>query len=48
MVPDALESLMGEKRRRLYSMLSLKIKPVLDGLEVSGALSTSEPYSTAT
>lgn len=45
MVPDALESLTGEERRRLYSMLRLEITPVSEGLEVTGALSTSGLYS---
>ena len=48
MLPGALECLSGEERRRLYGMLRLEVAPAPDGLEVSGALSTSVPRSTAT
>ena len=48
MLSDALDALSGEERRRLYGMLRLEIAPAPDGLEVSGALSTSGPRSTAT
>jgi hypothetical protein len=39
MLPETLEALRGEERRRLYGMIRL---------EVAGALSTSGPRSTAT
>jgi len=48
MLPDALDALSGEERRRLYGMLRLEVEPTPDGLEVTGALSTSGPRSTAT
>ena len=48
MVPDALDALTGEERRRLYGMLRLEVTPTLEALEVRGALSTSGPRSTAT
>jgi len=48
MLPDALDALSGEERRRLYGMLRLEVAPMPDGLEVTGALSTSGPRSTAT
>jgi site-specific DNA recombinase len=48
MLPEALDALSGEERRRLYGMLRLEVAPAPDGLEVTGALSTSEPRSTAT
>ena len=48
MVPDALDDLSGEERNRLYGMLRLGGMPTSEGLEVSGALCTSEPHSTAT
>ncbi len=48
MLPGALERLSGEERRRLYGMLRLEVAPAPDGLEVSGALSTSVPRLTAT
>ncbi len=48
MVPDALDALTGEERRRLYGMLRLEVTPTPEGLEVRGALSTSGPRSTAT
>jgi site-specific DNA recombinase len=47
MLPEALDALSGEERRRLYGMLRLEVAPAPDGLEVSGALSTSEPRRTA-
>jgi len=46
MLPEALEALSGEERRRLYGMLRLEVAPTPEGLEVSGALSTSGPRST--
>ena len=48
MLPDALDALSGEERRRLYGMLRLEVSPTPEGLEVGGALSTSGPRSTAT
>jgi hypothetical protein len=48
MLPDALDALSGEERRRLYGMIRLEVATTPDGLEVTGALSTSEPRSTAT
>ena len=47
-LPEALEALSGEERRRLYGMLRLEVAPAPDGLEVTGALGTSGPRSTAT
>ncbi len=47
MLPDALDGLSGEERRRLYGMLRLEVAPAPEGLEVNGALSTSGPRSTA-
>jgi hypothetical protein len=46
MLPDTLDALLGEERRRLYGMLRLEVAPASDGLEVRGALSTSGPRST--
>src|SRR5215212_9534585 len=48
MLPEALEALSGEDKRRLYGMLRLEVAPAPDGLEVTGALSTSGPRPTAT
>jgi hypothetical protein len=48
MMPDALDDLSGEERNRLYGMLRLGVTPASEGLEVSGALCTSELPSTAT
>ena len=48
MLPEALDALSGEERRRLYGMLRLEVAPAPEGLEVRGALSTSGPRSTAT
>jgi hypothetical protein len=42
-LPDALDALSGEERRKLYGMLRLEVAPTPDGLEVSGAPGTSEP-----
>lgn len=47
-LPDALEALSGEERRRLYGMLRLEAAPTPEGLELRGALSTPGPRSTAT
>src|SRR5215213_3936401 len=38
MVPEALRSLTGEERHRVYRMLRLEAVPVPEGLRVSGAL----------
>jgi site-specific DNA recombinase len=48
MLPEALDALLGEERRRLYGMLHLEVAPTPEGLEVTGALSTSGPRRTAT
>lgn len=48
MLPEALDALSGEERRRLYGMLRLEVAPASDDLVVTGALCTSEPRSTAT
>jgi hypothetical protein len=48
MLPDGLDALSGEERRRLYGMLRLEVAPAPEDLEVTGALSISEPRSTAT
>jgi hypothetical protein len=45
---EALDALSGEERRRLYGMLRLEVAPAPDGLEVTGALSTSGLRRTAT
>lgn len=47
-VPDALDALSGEERRRLYGMLRLEVAPAPNGLEITGALSTSGPRSIVT
>jgi hypothetical protein len=41
-LPDALDALSGEERRRLYGMLRLEVAPTPDGPEVCGALVTSD------
>jgi hypothetical protein len=38
-VPEALESLTGEERNKVYRMLRLEVTPAPDGYEVTGALS---------
>ncbi len=43
MLPDGLDASSGEERRRLYGMVRLEVAPSPDGLEVSGALGTSNP-----
>jgi hypothetical protein len=42
-VPEALDSLAGEERSRVYRMLNLEVKPGAEGYEVSGALCNSQP-----
>jgi hypothetical protein len=48
MLPDALDALSGEERRKLYEMLRLEVAPAPKGLEITGAFSTSGPRSTVT
>jgi site-specific DNA recombinase len=38
-VPEALESLPGEERNKVYRMLRLEVTPTLEGCRVTGALS---------
>ena len=38
MVPEALDSLTGEERNRVYRMLRLEVKPTAGGFEITGAL----------
>ncbi len=40
MVPSALESLIGEKKNKLYRMLQLEVTPSNEGYKVSGAFRT--------
>ena len=40
-LPDALDALSGEERRRLYGMLRLEVAPTPEGLEIAGALRIS-------
>jgi hypothetical protein len=42
-VPEALDSLSGEERSRVYEMLGLEVKPDPGGYEVSGVLCSSGP-----
>jgi site-specific DNA recombinase len=39
MLPEALDSLSGEERHRLYGMLRIEVTPIPEGFRVSGALS---------
>ena len=41
MVPEALDSLTGEEKSRIYRMLRLEVTPTTEGYDVSGALCTS-------
>ena len=42
-VPEALDSLSGEERMRVYEMLGLEVKPDLESYEVSGVLCNRRP-----
>jgi hypothetical protein len=42
-VPEALDSLSGVERSRVYEMLGLEVKPDPEGYEVSGVLCSSGP-----
>jgi len=48
MLLEALDALLGDDRRRLYGMLRLEVAPAPNGVEITGALSTSGPRRTAT
>ena len=41
MVPEALDSLTGEERSRVYRMLRLEVMPSAEGYDVSGAFCSS-------
>jgi hypothetical protein len=41
-LPDALDALSGEERRRLYGMLRLEGAPMPEGLEIAG-VTTGNP-----
>jgi hypothetical protein len=41
-VPEALNSLTGEERNRIYRMLRLEVSPASAGYEINGAFCTSE------
>ena len=41
MVPQALDTLTGEEKIRVYRMLRLDVTPTIEGYDVSGALCTS-------
>jgi site-specific DNA recombinase len=41
MVPEALDSLTGEEKSRVYRMLRLEVTPTVEGYDVSGAICTS-------
>jgi hypothetical protein len=38
MVPEALDSLTGEEKNRVYRMLRLEVAPRAEGYDVTGAL----------
>jgi chromosome segregation ATPase len=40
MVPEALDSLTGEEKNRIYRMLRLEVTPTAEGYDVTGALCT--------
>jgi hypothetical protein len=42
-VPEALDSLSGEERMRVYEMLQLEVKPDTECYEVSGAFCSRRP-----
>src|ERR671917_7234 len=42
-LPEALDSLSGEERTRVYRMLQLEVRPDREGYEVSGVLCNSRP-----
>jgi hypothetical protein len=42
-VPEALDSLSGEERTRVYGMLQLEVRPDPEGYEVSRVLCNSRP-----
>jgi site-specific DNA recombinase len=42
-VPEALDSISGKERMRVYEMLQLEVKPDPEGYEVSGALCSKRP-----
>jgi hypothetical protein len=42
MVPEALDTLSGEERHRVYRMLRIEVTPIPEGFRVSGAL--DEPF----
>jgi site-specific DNA recombinase len=41
MVPEALDSLTGEEKNKIYRMLRLEVTPTAEGYAISGALCTS-------
>jgi chromosome segregation ATPase len=41
MVPEALDSLTGEEKNRVYRMLRLEVTPTAEGYDISGAICTS-------
>jgi hypothetical protein len=41
MVPEALDSLTGEEKNRIYRMLRLEVTPTAEGYDLSGALCAS-------
>jgi Zn-dependent protease with chaperone function len=42
-LPEALDSLSGEERMRVYEMLQLEVRPDPEGYEVRGVLCNSRP-----
>ena len=42
-LPEALDSLSGEERMRVYEMLQLEVKPDTEGYGVSGAFCSFGP-----
>jgi hypothetical protein len=41
MVPEALVSLTGEEKSRVYRMLRLEVTPTTEGYDISSAICTS-------